>query len=119
MTDDTKGWTPERREAQRQRALANKPWLNATGPRTKRGKARACGNALKHGMRAKVSILLRRALRMRDKLPIGSPRWVSLTKTANELNECVCMVRKFTASRANRRRKRTEGVSKRSEGSEG
>jgi len=44
-----KGWTPERREAQRQRCLENPPSNYATGPKTASGKARASMNAFKHG----------------------------------------------------------------------
>ncbi|NCT41259.1 MAG: hypothetical protein GW778_06330 [Alphaproteobacteria bacterium] len=45
----SKNWTPERREAQRQRCLKNKPWAQSTGPKTSAGKARVAMNAYKYG----------------------------------------------------------------------
>lgn len=49
MTEKSKGWTPERRAAARERILKNKPWEKATGPRSLVGKAIASGNSTKHG----------------------------------------------------------------------
>lgn len=45
-------WTEERRQKQAERIRANKPWEKATGPKTAKGKARSCRNALKHGARS-------------------------------------------------------------------
>ena len=45
----SKGWTEERRKAQAERCRKNKPWENATGPKTMEGKARASMNAFKTG----------------------------------------------------------------------
>ena len=42
-------WTKERREAAAARCRANKPWENATGPKTIEGKVRSSYNALKTG----------------------------------------------------------------------
>ena len=42
------GWTPERREAARKRALAYKPWEHSTGPKSVAGKARVAQNARKY-----------------------------------------------------------------------
>jgi hypothetical protein len=39
-----RGLTPEGRERLRQAALAGRPWLHATGPKTAAGKARAAEN---------------------------------------------------------------------------
>jgi hypothetical protein len=50
-------WTPEAREAQRekQRQLIHqqRPWQHSTGPRSATGKAIVAQNALKHGLRSK------------------------------------------------------------------
>lgn len=45
-------WTKERRLAQSKRAKEQKPWLNATGPKTKQGKEHSSQNSLKHGFRS-------------------------------------------------------------------
>jgi len=42
-----KGLTEDGRERLRQSALANKPWLKSTGPRTAEGKAKTALNAMK------------------------------------------------------------------------
>ena len=39
------GWTPERREKQRQAIHRWRPWEQSTGPRTARGKEQAALNA--------------------------------------------------------------------------
>ncbi len=81
----TKGWTEERRKAQAERCRANKPWKNATGPKTKEGKARASLNAFKHGNRCRVYDRLRYALRLnREFLRIASGALAEMD--ANELN---------------------------------
>jgi len=49
----TKGWSPERRAAQAERARAQKPWLRSTGPRTKAGKNACRMNGMKHGHRSR------------------------------------------------------------------
>lgn len=55
MTDKHKSsWTPERRQAARERALKNKPWQKSTGPRTKEGKRISAGNAFRHGYRSGI-----------------------------------------------------------------
>lgn len=56
-------WTPERREAQRQRALITRPWLCSTGPRTAEGKARSALRGLKHIARSKAHAETRRCLK--------------------------------------------------------
>ncbi len=55
-------WTEAQRQAASQRALAHKPWLHATGPRTDRGKKHSSANAVKHGMRGQAMRSLYRAL---------------------------------------------------------
>jgi hypothetical protein len=59
-----KGWTPERRAAQAARIRATRPWLKATGPRTKAGKKRASCNALKHGNRRAAYIEMKKAVKL-------------------------------------------------------
>lgn len=59
-----KGWTPERRAAQAERCRRNKPWKNATGPKTEAGKARASLNAFKHGNRSREVDDIRTLLRL-------------------------------------------------------
>lgn len=63
MTKDTKGWTPERRQAQRERILKNKPWEKSTGPKTTQGKEKSSQNALKTGYRTKELLAIRKYLR--------------------------------------------------------
>ena len=46
------GWTPERRRAATKATRTQKPWLQATGPRTAKGKAVAARNSWKHGARS-------------------------------------------------------------------
>lgn len=43
-------WTAEQRAAQAERIQQIKPWLKATGAKTRAGKARVSMNALKHGL---------------------------------------------------------------------
>lgn len=44
------GWSPERRQRQREAIQSWKPWAHSTGPRTPEGKATAAANSLVHGM---------------------------------------------------------------------
>lgn len=62
MTKQTKGWTPERRAAQRERMLKNKPWEKSTGPRTRRGKKISSANATKHGLHSAEIKAIRKIL---------------------------------------------------------
>ena len=63
MTEKTKGWTPERRAAQRERILANRPWENSTGPRTRQGKKRASQNSYKNGAYSREMKMIKKYLR--------------------------------------------------------
>ena len=55
------GWSPERRQRQREAIQQWRPWEQSTGPRTPEGKANASRNSLVHGMRdARNRELMRR-----------------------------------------------------------
>ncbi len=58
-----KGWTPERRAAQRKAIHRWRPWEKSTGPKTTEGKDRVARNALKHGSRSKEGRRQLKALR--------------------------------------------------------
>ena len=57
------GWSPERRQRQRDAIKRWKPWEESTGPRTNEGKARAAANSLVHGLYAARSQALMRTVR--------------------------------------------------------
>ena len=63
MTKETKGWTAERRQAQRELMLKLKPWEKSTGPKTTRGKRRCAQNARKTGFYSKEMKLIRSYLK--------------------------------------------------------
>ena len=44
------GWSPERRQRQREAIQRWKPWEQSTGPRSEAGKARAAQNGRTHGL---------------------------------------------------------------------
>ena len=50
-------WTEERRQEQRERINAVKPWLKSTGAKTSKGKATVSRNAFKGGHMARVKAL--------------------------------------------------------------
>ncbi len=50
-------WSPEAREAARQRCLQNQPWLHSTGPRTPEGKAASSLNSLRHGLYCRNTVV--------------------------------------------------------------
>lgn len=52
-----------RRKAQAERIRKTKPWLKATGPKTKAGKIRSSKNAWKHGFRSRQMNEIYRLLR--------------------------------------------------------
>ena len=55
-----KGLTPEGRTRLRKAALKNRPWQNATGPRTEEGKTRSSFNSWKHGQRSAQAVAQRK-----------------------------------------------------------
>ena len=54
-----RGFTPEGRRRLREAALRNRPWEHSTGPRTKKGKAKAAENGRSRGPVRKSWKLLR------------------------------------------------------------
>ena len=44
------GWSPERRQRQREAIQRWKPWEQSTGPRTPEGKAKAASKSTQHGL---------------------------------------------------------------------
>ena len=68
--------SPERRESLRAAAARNRPWLNATGPKTTAGKSVSRFNARKHGQRdakARAGAAIRGALNELERA--GSFSW--------------------------------------------
>lgn len=59
----TKGWPPERRQAQADRIRQTKPWTKSTGPKSTEGKARSARNGTTHGLHTPEGQHLRKALR--------------------------------------------------------
>jgi hypothetical protein len=51
------GWTPERRQRQRELIQTWKPWQQSTGPKTDDGKRRASRNAWKGAIRPQIRAL--------------------------------------------------------------
>ena len=54
-------WTEERRQEQRERINAVKPWLKSTGATTAAGKAKSSRNAFKGRHMARVNELVKQA----------------------------------------------------------
>lgn len=73
------GWSPERRQRQREAIQRWRPWERSTGPRTPEGKAKASSNSLVHGLydaasRARmqaIHTLLREAREMQRRMKRG------------------------------------------------
>jgi hypothetical protein len=55
-------WSEERRQKQREIINRNKPWEKSTGPRTRKGKARASLNAIKNGLHSRSGREIRKLL---------------------------------------------------------
>lgn len=55
-------WTEERRQKQRETINRNRPWEKSTGPRTRKGKARASLNAVKHGVHSRSGREIRKLI---------------------------------------------------------
>ena len=54
-------WTEERRQEQRDRINAVKPWLKSTGAKTAAGKATVSRNAYKGGIASNINELVKQA----------------------------------------------------------
>ena len=52
-------WTEERRQEQRERIIAVKPWLKSTGAKTSEGKATVSRNAFKGGVASNINELVK------------------------------------------------------------
>jgi small-conductance mechanosensitive channel len=59
MGNSASGWSPERRQRQRQAIKEWKPWSQSTGPQSAAGKAQVSQNAYKGGLRDKLQELKR------------------------------------------------------------
>ena len=55
-------WTEERRKKQAETIRKHKPWEKSTGPKTRKGKARASLNALKSGVHSRSGREIRKLL---------------------------------------------------------
>ena len=60
MGNAAKGWTPERRQKQREAIRGWQPWKQATGPRSVNGKLRVSKNAFKGGLWLRMRVLSKR-----------------------------------------------------------
>lgn len=90
MTKETKGWTPERRAAQRARILALKPWEKSTGPKSAKGKTISSLNARKHGRYDKENAEIVRLLIRQNKFIKDFDRLsylIRILSLKNELRE--------------------------------
>ncbi len=90
MTKHTKSWTPERRQAARERILKNKPWEKSTGPKTMRGKIASSRNAFKHGFYSEQMRRFRMALSdtsifLRDMRSIRNILWAHEKKIRTDI----------------------------------
>lgn len=63
MRKKRRPYPPKHREKLAQKALDNRPWQHATGPRTTAGKAASSQNALKSGLHTATLRKLKRLLR--------------------------------------------------------
>jgi len=114
MTTKRRQWTEERRKAQAERCRRNKPWKNATGPKTKAGKARASMNAYKHGGDPRYRALVK-ALLLHNKGFVNAYVQMAENKLINaQLKQMLIRFKTANATKRTETHPRTPPLAKRS-----